>query len=278
MKKKGIGLNLMEKTEETIRLQVYLSSAGVCSRRGAQELLDAGRVQVNGSIIREVGYRVSELDRVTVDGKVVRPSKNKVYIALHKPSKYLCSSSDERGRSLAIDLLQHLIPYRIYNVGRLDYMTSGLIFFTNDGDFAQKILHPSKKIEKEYEVQTKKPIPEEFLKEFLQGITYQGVTYKASRYEIKGPRRIHLVLEEGKNREIRYAFESRGLYVTKVHRLRIGPVKLDRLDPGKFRELTSKEVGYFTGMKSQKASKKKTTQGTPQKVSGSKNNPRRKDR
>jgi 23S rRNA pseudouridine2605 synthase len=235
----------MERNDSTLRLQVYLSSAGACSRRGAQEILESGRVQVNGTVVREVGFRVGAADRVTLDGKVIRPARNKVYLALHKPPKYLCSNSDDHGRALAIDLLRHLVPQRIYNVGRLDYMTSGLIFFTNDGDFAQKILHPSKKIEKEYEVQTKKPIPEDFLKEFVRGIVYQGITYRASSYQIKGPRRIHLVLEEGKNREIRYAFESRGLFVNKVHRLRIGPVRLDRLAPGKFRELTLKEIDFF---------------------------------
>jgi len=236
----------MEKNE-TLRLQVFLAYCGVCSRRGAVELLSSSRVQVNGTVVREAGYRIHPDDKVTIDGKVIGQTKKMIYIALHKPTKYLCSLSDPTGRPLAVDLVKTLFPQRLYNVGRLDYLSSGLIFFTNDGDFAQKIIHPSQKIEKEYEVQTKKPIPEEFLKEFLVGIHYQGMKYKASSYTLKGPRKVHLVLEEGKNREIRMAFESRGLYVNKVHRFRIGPVILGKLPPGHFRHLTKKELHFFQG-------------------------------
>ena len=134
---------------------------------------------------------------------------------------------------------------RLYPVGRLDYLSSGLIFFTNDGDFAQAVSHPRSGVEKEYLVDFKKEVPEEFLKEYQKGIMVERERYRLKSYTLRNPYSVSIVLEEGKNREIRNVFSSRGLYPKRIHRIRIGHVSVKGLDMGKFRRLTSREVNIF---------------------------------
>lgn len=229
-----------------MRLQVFLSHAGVCSRRGAEDLLSQGRVRVNGKIIKEVGYRIAIDDDVTLDNRKVKINERHVYYALHKPAKYLCSMEDEANRPLAIDLIQPFVKERLFHVGRLDYMTSGLLFFTNDGNWAKNLTHPSGKIEKEYIVQTKKEIPVELLESFKIGLRIEGEKFQCKEYKLNGPHSVHLILCEGKNREIRKVFQSQNITVKRVHRLRIGPVILRGLDPGRFRKLTDVEIKKLT--------------------------------
>ncbi len=169
-------------------------------------------------------------------------AKQNIYIALHKPSKFLCSTTDPDDRPLAIDLIKPIIKQRLFYVGRLDYLTSGLIFFTNDGDFAKKMTHPSTHIEKEYVVTTKDEIPLELMEEFKKGLYVLGERFKMKDFEFKGPRCVHIILEEGKNRELRKVFLSRNVSVKKVHRIRIGNVDLKGIHSGHLRKLTEKEV------------------------------------
>ena len=139
------------------------------------------------------------------------------------------------------------VPQRIFNVGRLDYMTSGLIFFTNDGEFSQLISHPSTHLEKEYVVTTKKAIPEDLMKQFVAGLRVNGELYKAKSYRLKGPHTVHLILEEGRNQELRKVFLSRSITVKKIHRVRIGSVTVKGLPPGHFRKLKDNEVERTQG-------------------------------
>lgn len=230
---------------EPIRLQLRLARAGIASRRKSEQYIADGRVRVNGKTILQPGTKVSPDDEVRLDGKIVRDEKRKVYIALHKPSGFLCSDYDPDGRPLARSLLDVSVKERIFHVGRLDYMTSGLIFFTNDGNFAGNLSHPSKKIEKEYIVTTKKPIPEDLLQRFLKGITIEGIRYRASDVQLVGSRVARIVLVEGKNKELRRVFLSDFITIKKVQRVRIGPIRLKGLESGRFRYLKNWEIHHL---------------------------------
>jgi 23S rRNA pseudouridine2605 synthase len=235
----------MTKTDGEMRLQVFLAHAGVASRRKCEEFIQDGLVKVNGRIVTEPGFKVGEGDAVVFRRRRVYPVKNLVYLALNKPPKFLSTTDDPEGRPLALDLLKPGFDMRLYPVGRLDFLSSGLIFFTNDGDFTQAVSHPRSEVEKEYLVETVKDIPEEFLREYQKGIIVEGERYRLKSYTLKSPHLVSLVLGEGKNREIRNVFSSRGLYPKKVHRVRIGPVTLRGLAQGKFRRLSAGEVAAF---------------------------------
>jgi len=230
--------------EQGIRLQVWLARAGVASRRSAVEVIQNGRVKINGKVTCEPGARVSDGDLVTFDNRPLGVTQRMVYYVLHKPSKFLCSTADEDGqhRSLALELIQPFVRERLFSVGRLDYMTSGLLLLTNDGEWAQSLAHPSSVVEKEYLVQTKKEVPVELLEEFKAGIRIQGEKFQAQDYSVTGPHSVRLILAEGKNREIRKVFQSRNITVKRVHRLRIGPVTLRGLEAGRFRKLADHEI------------------------------------
>lgn len=231
--------------KNTLRLQVYMAHSGIASRRKCEFLISEGYVKVNGTIVTEMGFRVKPDDNITYKGQVVRPVTKKLYLALNKPPLYLCSNSDPQGRSLAIDLIKNDFPERLYNVGRLDYLSTGLIFFTNDGNFTKIVAHPSSGIEKEYVVETKQAIDEQILLDFMKGVTIEGEKYKLHSYKYKTKFKVRLILLEGKNREIRRFFQSRNLKIRKLHRVRIGTVQLDNIPSGSYRYLTEKEVVWF---------------------------------
>ena len=228
--------------EEKIRLQVYLAHAGVASRRASEQIILDGRVAVNGTVVTELGTKVGDSDTVTVDGKKIKPEARKCYVLLNKPAGFVCSSSDEKGRQVAADLLKDSYSERLYNVGRLDMYSKGMILFTNDGDFAKKLSHPSSQIEKEYIVETSQDVPEDFPARFEKGIRVENTFYKCVRCRILKPRKVSITLIEGKNREIRTVLESQGIGTRSLVRVRIGNVNLDDLRPGEHRDLTPAEV------------------------------------
>lgn len=235
----------MKKSEE-IRLQLYLARAGVASRRASERLIEAGSVTVNGEIVTRLGSKVTAEDDVRVDGRRIQPESRAIYVALNKPKRYLCSASDPQGRQLAVSLLEAHFDERLFSVGRLDYLSSGLIFYTNDGEFARSVSHPSNRIEKEYRVETQQPVPKELLESYQQGVTIDGERYRLLSYRYKTPRSVRLVLVEGKNREIRRVFAHWHIGVRKIHRTRIGIVQLANIPSGQYRPLTQREVGWFT--------------------------------
>ncbi|MEE0998103.1 MAG: pseudouridine synthase [Treponemataceae bacterium] len=228
--------------QDKIRLQVFLAHAGVASRRASEQIILDGRVTVNGEVVTELGTKVSSEDKITVDGKLVVQEEVKRYVLLHKPAGYVCSLKDEKGRDVAADLLKPHFSERLYNVGRLDMFSAGLIIFTNDGDFAAKVSHPSSEIEKEYIVETSVMIPEDLPKQFLKGIRIEGVFYKAKDVELLTKRKLRVVLIEGKNREIRRVFEHFQIGIKSLTRMRIGTIKNNNLQAGQFRELTKEEI------------------------------------
>ena len=225
-----------------LRLQVYIARCGVASRRSAEQIILDGRVKVNGKVITEMGTKVSSSDVVMVDDNLIHFEAEKRYVLLNKPAGYVCSLADEKGREVAADLLKEKYSERLYNVGRLDMYSKGMILFTNDGDFAAKLSHPSAELEKEYIVETSQDIPADFPERFEKGIRVEGVFYKCKKCDILKPRKIRIILIEGKNREIRTVLENEKIGTKSLARVRIGSVNLDDLKPGESRDLTYEEV------------------------------------
>ena len=227
---------------DEIRLQAFLAHCGVASRRASEKIILDGRVSVNGQVVTELGTKVTSDDKVLVDGKPVKLEENKRYVLLNKPAGYVCSNSDEQSRDSAIDLLKEYYSERLYNVGRLDMFSSGLIIFTNDGDFAARLSHPSSELEKEYIVDSSLPLPRNLAEEFMHGVRIDGVFYKCKFAKELNSHRMQIVLIEGKNREIRRVFESRNVAIKRLVRVRIGNVEMNKLAPGGHRDLTQEEV------------------------------------
>ena len=228
-------------SKQEMRLQVYLAHAGVASRRACEKIIAEGRVSVNGTLVIDMGSKVRTGDTVLLDGKPVHPEARKCYVLLNKPAGFVCTLSDEKGRPTAADLLKETYSERLYNIGRLDMFSSGAILFTNDGDFAAKIEHPSAQIEKEYVIETTQDFPPELLTRFERGIRVDGIFYKCRSAAAVNRRKLRIVLVEGKNREIRRVLDSFNCTIKRLVRVRIGNLELGTLKAGEFRDLTAKE-------------------------------------
>lgn len=226
---------------QEMRLQVYLAHAGVASRRACEKIIAEGRVSVNGTLVTDMGSKVRAGDTVLLDGKPVHPEARKCYVLLNKPAGFVCTLSDEKGRPTAADLLKETYSERLYNIGRLDMFSSGAILFTNDGDFAAKIEHPSAQIEKEYVIETTQDFPPELLTRFERGIRVDGIFYKCRSAAAVNRRKLRIVLVEGKNREIRRVLDSFNCTIKRLVRVRIGNLELGALKAGEFRDLTANE-------------------------------------
>ncbi len=231
-----------EEKKESLRLQVFMAKCGVASRRACEKIIESGRVSVNGNIVFEAGTRVSKKDTVCVDGEEIFFEQEMRYVLLNKPKGYVCSSSDNRGRPIAIDLLKESYSERLYSVGRLDMFSSGLIIFTNDGDFASYLSHPSSELEKEYIVDTSVPLPRSLANDFMKGLRVDNVFYRCKDAVELNSHRLRLVLLEGKNREIRRVFEHYGIGIKSLIRVRIGCIGIGKLQFGEYRDLTKSEV------------------------------------
>ncbi|MDR3021051.1 MAG: rRNA pseudouridine synthase [Treponema sp.] len=230
---------------KNIRLQVFLSHAGVASRRACEEIISQGRVSVNGAVVTLQGTKVNqESDIVLLDGKPVMIENRLVYLALNKPPGYICASNDPQGRALALSLLPST-EERLYNVGRLDFLSCGLIFFTNDGNFANRLGHPKSAPEKEYFVEAAGQIPDEAIDAFNAGITIEGARYRAKTAERLSRKTMRIILIEGKNREIRRVFSHFRLHPRLLRRIRIGSVLLGDLAEGSSRPLEKRELRSF---------------------------------
>jgi len=224
-----------------LRLNHFLATCGIGSRRICEQYIREGRVTVNGTVETNPSIRISN-EQVAFDNRKVSPENELYYLALHKPSGYLCSSSDKSGKPLALDLVSPHFQARLFTVGRLDFLSSGIILITNDGSFSKKVSHPASKIEKEYVVETKDPVNKDFLERCRRGISIAGETYRIKRYDMKTGRKVRLILVEGKNREIRRMFAAGKLTIKRLHRTRIGPVHLGTLKPGTYRRLKPGEI------------------------------------
>ena len=220
-----------------MRLNAFLARAGVSSRRMADELIKAGRVKVNGQAAT-LNTRVVD-EKVTLDGKLLTTQTLR-YILLNKPSGYITTLKDEKGRRKVKDLIK--IDERIVPVGRLDYDTTGALLFTNDGQLAYRLMHPKFKINKTYEAEVEGAITPDILNMLSSGIELEdGKTAPAKARQL-AKNKIELVIHEGRNRQVRRMMEAQGLKLTTLHRSSYGPLDLNGLQPGKWRELTSAEL------------------------------------
>lgn len=222
-----------------MRLQKFLSSAGVCSRRKGEEFIVAGKVSVNGKIITELGTKIDPArDQVDVDGQVIKPTDEFIYIALNKPGDYVTSCSHP-GEKIVVDLVD--ISERIYPVGRLDKDSTGLLLLTNDGRIHHRLSHPSFDHEKEYDVSVARPISDGALQKMRAGLPLMGTRTRPARVARISARRFRIVLQEGKNRQIRRMVRKVGNKVTRLQRIRVAGIKLGKLASGKWRHLSQSE-------------------------------------
>lgn len=231
-----------------IRLQKLIARYGYSSRRKAEVLIKEGRVRVDGVVKNSLGTKVLDSSVIEVDGQVINRNLKHIYLMLNKPACYLCSRKDPGKRKLIYDLIDsETVNAGIYSVGRLDYLSEGLLLLTNDGEFAYRVSHPSRGIMKKYEVSTEKKIPYKSIAAWKNGIYIRGVKYIVSDIEKINAIKTIISLYEGKNREIRILFQSIPLHVRKLKRIAVGPLELGDLPVGEYRELTNAEIQKLLG-------------------------------
>ena len=230
-----------------VRLQKVLAAAGVGSRRHCEELIGAGRVEVDGQTVRRFGARVDpEHQIIRVDGKRIPARQDIVYLAFNKPPKVLTAMSDDRGRKTVTDFLGDRAE-RLFHVGRLDYDTEGLMLLTNDGELAHRLAHPSYEVAKTYLADVPGPVPRDLGRRLATGVELEDGVAVADRFRVleqAGSRAlVEITLHEGRKHIVRRMLAEVGHPVTRLVRTTVGPVKLGGLRPGKTRDLTTKEIG-----------------------------------
>ncbi len=235
---------MTESVEKAKRLNQYLAHAGVDSRRHCELLIQRGRVRINNIVVRDLSVRVRPGEVVSVDGQELNSEKH-VYWLVNKPQGYLCTNHDPARRPLAKDLLPH-VPERVYTVGRLDEDSEGLLLLTNDGEFAQKLMHPKFGVEKTYHAQVAGLPKSEEIQKLVTGIWSSDGKLRAKKVRTLKKQGesswLEITLAEGKNREIRRMLAVMGHKVIRLKRVSIGPVRLDRLPKGKARKLKEWEL------------------------------------
>lgn len=230
------------------RLQKYMAKCGVGSRRKCEEIIIEGRVKVDNEVQKELGSKIDPTKNIVeVDGKIIKVEEKKVYIKLNKPVKYITTVKDEKNRNTVLDLIN--IKERIYPIGRLDYMTSGLLLLTNDGDIYNRIIHPRKEVEKTYIAKVKGVLTKDEIIYFKNGVDIGGYITAKSKLKIIKEEGNNSILEikihEGKNRQIRRMCEKINHPVIELKRVSIGKIQLGNLKLGEYKELTLDELNYI---------------------------------
>jgi 23S rRNA pseudouridine2605 synthase len=225
-----------------MRLQKLIAMRGCASRRKAEQLIQEGRVRVNGVVIDKLGSKVEEDADIEIDGTVIKQPGPRVYLMLNKPPGYICSRKDPDARPLIYELVpdRYNIP-GLFSIGRLDFMSEGLLLLTNDGDFAQKVIHPSADILKRYIVETNKSAHDNLIDSWKKGVYINGELLRIREYRILNKKKYEIVLTEGRNREIRKLFSSFDLTVLSLKRVAIGSLELGGLHSGKCRVLGERD-------------------------------------
>lgn len=231
--------------QEKIRIQKIIADRGLASRRKAEEWIAAGDVCVNGETAHLGDKADPERDRITVRGRPLNAAQEYVYLMLHKPRGYITTMSDERDRKCVAELIED-VEQRVYPVGRLDKDSEGLLLMTNDGAFANAMMHPARHVPKTYRVTVHPGVTEEMLAQMETGMVIDGRKTAPARVRVlteeKGRVVLEIILYEGRNRQIRNMCEQLGLEVARLRRIAMGSVRLGMLPPGKWRELTAEEV------------------------------------
>ncbi len=231
---------------EKVRIQKYLAEAGVASRRKAEELIQQGKIKVNGKVTTELGTKINpEKDKIEYEGNLVRTQSDKIYILLNKPIGYVTTAKDQFNRDSVLDLVK--VKQRVVPVGRLDMYTSGALLLTNDGDFVYQVTHPKHEIEKTYTVTIRGMVQEEAVEQLRKGINIGDYTTKPAKVKIlktdkeKNESRLEITIHEGKNRQVRKMCEAIGHKVLALHRSKIAGIGVKDLPLGKWRYLNEKE-------------------------------------
>ena len=240
---------------EIVRLQKYIAMSGIASRRGAENLIDQGRIFVNGNKVTEQGIKVEiGADSVYVDGKPIKIKNKKYYIMLNKPVGYVSTAKDQFDRPTVVDIIKNDISdVRIFPVGRLDYDTEGLLLLTNDGDFTYRVTHPKFHIDKTYIAVLKGGMSISGINKIRNGV-YIDDGFKTSPAQAEildaydGHTYVKITIHEGKNRQVRKMFEAVGNKVVGLQRIKIGSVELGHLPLGRWRHLTSHEINYLMNL------------------------------
>ncbi|NOX19576.1 MAG: rRNA pseudouridine synthase [Chlorobi bacterium] len=238
---------------EQLRLNKYLASAGIASRRKSEEFILQGRVSVNGKVVTELGRKIDpSKDTVSVDGETLKKEAN-VYFMLYKPRGVITSTKDDKNRRTVVELIN--TDRSIFPVGRLDYNTTGLLFLTNDGDFANILTHPSNKIEREYLATLDKPLTKEDRERLLKGIILERKRSRFQKIEFPEPKnfkKVKVTTIEGRNHFVKNMFDSLGYFVKKLKRESFGGMTLGILNPGEYRMLTDAEINKLIKKKKSK--------------------------
>lgn len=233
-----------------MRINKFLASCGIASRRGADELIKDGVVKINGKVC-SAGDDVESTDSVTVNGKLVNTVKKFDYYIMNKPKGYVCTVKDDKGRKTVMDLLPPSAK-RLFPVGRLDYDTEGLLILTNDGDLTFKLTHPKNEVPKTYLVKTEKPVSDEDLIKLRSGVVIDGVRTKKCNVRLvestKTGSKLHMTITEGRNRQVRKMFEAVNNCVDFLKRIKIGDLTLTGLNRGEVRQLNAREVDYLLNL------------------------------
>lgn len=228
-----------------MRLQKYMASCGVASRRACEKLIAEGSVTVDGAVITTMGVQVEPGQTVCLNGKRITPEEDKRYILYHKPAGEVTTANDPEGRATVLDKFRDY-PVRLYPVGRLDYDSEGLLLLTNDGDLTERLLHPSKEVDKTYLARVAGEIAPEEVSRLIRGVMVDGrLTSRAKARVIKADENFTdmlITIHEGRNRQIRKMVEAVGHNVLMLRRVRFGPLTLGELKRGMWRELTAKEI------------------------------------
>ena len=234
-----------------MRLQKYLAGCGAASRRKCEEFITAGRVTVNGAVVTELGTQVEEGDAVTLDGKPMLPEEKKYYILYHKPMGEVCTASDPQGRATVLDRFRDF-PVRLFPVGRLDFDSEGLLLLTNDGEMMQRMLHPSREVDKTYLARVDGDVSLEAIRRLRAGILLdERMTAPADVRVIRrtGVETVALVtIHEGRNRQVRRMFDAVGHTVLLLRRVKFGPLEMGKLKRGQWRELTEEELARLRAL------------------------------
>lgn len=242
------------KTDNTpIRLNRYIANAGICSRRDADELIQSGLIKVNGEVVRELGMKVGPRDRVIYKGKTLRPEKTQ-YVLLNKPKDFITTMEDTHDRKTVMSLVETACEERIYPVGRLDRHTTGLLLFTNDGELARRLTHPSQRIRKIYQVELDKPITAEDFDKVVEGVTLDDGIAPVDELAIVGDdaQILGIEIHVGRNRIVRRIFEKLGYRVQRLDRVMFGNLTKKDLPRGNWRHLSAKEIMALKGARGKK--------------------------
>lgn len=231
-----------------MRLQKYLASCGVASRRTSEKLIADGRVSVDGVTVTEMGTQVEEGQKVCVDGKPVQPEAQKHYLMYHKPAGEVTTAHDPEGRATVLDRFRDY-PVRLYPVGRLDYDSEGLLLLTNDGDLTESMLHPSREVEKVYLARVSNVVTPQEAKRLERGVMVDGRMTARAKAKILSQQNLFtdmlITIHEGRNRQVRKMVEQIGHQVVLLRRIRFGPLKLGDLPRGMWRPLTEEELAQI---------------------------------